>query len=115
MQGKVWRHTGGMLLPCNLCVFAELLCRLQPVLFPGGASLQLHAGWESSQDPQFDASSWWATSLQVCVKEWPSWCKSCIHLHTRWDYFHCICGKYKQYVQFTCFVNPTRAMHVLSD
>ncbi|TKS78565.1 Sushi domain-containing protein 2 [Collichthys lucidus] len=29
-----------------MCVFAELLCRLQPVLFPGGALLQLHAGFK---------------------------------------------------------------------
>lgn len=67
MQRKVWRHTGGMLLPSNLCVFAELLCRLQPVLFPSDASLQLHAGWKSSQDPQLGSSSWWAPTVQVCV------------------------------------------------
>lgn len=73
MQGKVWRHIGGMLLSCNLCVFAELLCRLQPVLFPGGASLQLHVGWKSSEDPQFAPSSWWETTLQVCVCEHTQW------------------------------------------
>lgn len=69
MQGKVWRPVGGLLLPYNLCVFAELLCRLQPVLLPGDASFQLHAGWKSSEDPQFGPSSRWEPSLQVCVRE----------------------------------------------
>ncbi|CAB1460944.1 unnamed protein product [Pleuronectes platessa] len=65
MQGELWTRAGRVLLSPSLCVSAELLCRLQPVMFPGDASLQLHAGWTSSQDPGPRPSSWWPSSLQA--------------------------------------------------
>lgn len=57
MQGSVWRHSDGVLLPCDLCVFKKLLCGLQSVVFSGYPLLQLHVGWETSQDRQPGPSS----------------------------------------------------------
>ncbi len=103
MQGKLWMYIWGMLLPCNLRVFAELLCRLQPVLFPGDALLQLHAGWKSSQDPQFGPSSWRTPSLQVCVYEHTPWPLKSIMTWTTYA------------VQFTCCVFLAKRIYFVVD
>lgn len=65
MQGPVWKRLGGVLLPSLLCVSADLLLRLQPELLPDEASLQLHAGWESSPDCRPGPSPCGASFLQV--------------------------------------------------